>query len=1412
MAAPLAAVMSVQSSRQSRCWVGCKTAASKFGGGFANRCRNLASMIPRKVWPIYAVYLAMQVLDTTAGPLFLSFLRTLVICDSHLTPAAAANPNPNPSDNWTGSMFCDDVNTVIQKAQERKGKLDCLMSCAHALSIPAFGLLCDRRGRKYMLILAIWGLILFYVILLLLSLWVAPSAQDKLMYLGSSALSRDPVWGTRMGSQLDLGKELSSSAANSAAEFLGATTRRRASRRPPSLDEVELHERPDEEAATSGSGSSASQTAYDWWPDQLLERAVGGRAVEQKLKEALKQEASQAAFKPVLFNDRAAGQEAVRDSKATSEKEKVKEEKQENEAKEKEEAKEKQKVEEKQGTIGTSAADANKAEVSTPTAIAKHETGSAAGVAAETPAQQAQTTAQQEQTRAAAGDMKTTKQEDAVVKGTSTEEKKKLLAAWASGSGSAPPAQQAPQSAAAQAQPSGNEGAANRAPAGTEKVAKNLRDQQAQHAAAAPAQPISPAPVAGGKTTTAALAGSSASGSDAAHQQIPKNSQVLVTSVSSTDVESITTAQGAGALVGKKKGPFRRLYEWIVEHLELLLLICAYLVRGFFKTSYIAFHSMIFDTTSLGNERVLVFALLDILTQICVLVSGLVSSTLLENEFTDFPALYSTMALLYCVLLVVVSNHLKETLSVSIHDFLACLDDPEPEVDLEKESLLGGGGGNTTTSQHLAGGVTGSGRPAFSTYDASQEGQLAPLTTDRAVDTSFSATKGGGNFSRSTIMFMGMAGKEQHAFKGGCGPLRRLMLGVAGVVDYFTDMFNSYLKLFFESSAFIQLWTVQCFFFTMATCMSEITSSYSIAVWSWHQGDLEFMSACMMLVNLFLPRRKEEKGCELKRSDCLAVERRSADGKRKVKLVLLDDNLVEDDVDLGRPMKSSIHDLAGHSGPWKNGDVCGKNHAPSGAAPGSFFSAPSASTGGAQLDSSATPRANNVIQISVNRRDEASLHTVVDDGSVFDGDEDGEGSERQDLENIQHNNAAKPAVFFYPESADADADVGGSRPNFGGEEKSDYVETEDEGPDHLRAGRDENGGDKMNSTVQTVGENARSGQEETVGGAVGCGVVEQENAVCAFTAPPRLHQPSGVADTAGLRRIHTPHAGADASDGERTGTTAVKVIGDEAGRRPAAGFRRGEGEAVAGLRRVSKHDPHVDSRASDLNVVQAPSALRNEGLDDYYEQRPAAALPAPSSARSVPGGRFSHPGEHSSSLVEGLPSGRGLLRKRAVSFSSMVVTHHSEAEQEPEQWRTQERFSDAEASLHERYASLLIMGCVVNLVCELIYTAEAPYSGRFFVFMNVIRHSMAFLASIRSSFIAARLPSDKRAMCLSFFSLTSEISQAFGCYLYANLLFDPAARGFAAGLPFRFAFLMYVLADFIYIYVFYTKGSSEQHE
>ncbi|CAD7930208.1 unnamed protein product, partial [Amoebophrya sp. A25] len=50
------------------------------------RMRNLRSMVPKAVWPIYGVYLAMQVLDSTAGPVLLPFLRTLVICGNDANP------------------------------------------------------------------------------------------------------------------------------------------------------------------------------------------------------------------------------------------------------------------------------------------------------------------------------------------------------------------------------------------------------------------------------------------------------------------------------------------------------------------------------------------------------------------------------------------------------------------------------------------------------------------------------------------------------------------------------------------------------------------------------------------------------------------------------------------------------------------------------------------------------------------------------------------------------------------------------------------------------------------------------------------------------------------------------------------------------------------------------------------------------------------------------------------------------------------------------------------------------------------------------------------------------------------------------------------------------------------------------
>lgn len=57
------------------------------------------------------------------------------------------------------------------------------------------------------------------------------------------------------------------------------------------------------------------------------------------------------------------------------------------------------------------------------------------------------------------------------------------------------------------------------------------------------------------------------------------------------------------------------------------------------------------------------FGFLDVLTQVCVLVSGLVASQLLENDFTHFSSLYSTLLLLYMVLFIVIRNHMPETLT-----------------------------------------------------------------------------------------------------------------------------------------------------------------------------------------------------------------------------------------------------------------------------------------------------------------------------------------------------------------------------------------------------------------------------------------------------------------------------------------------------------------------------------------------------------------------------------------------------------------------------------------------------------------------------------------------------------------------------------------------------------------------------
>ncbi|CAD7930205.1 unnamed protein product [Amoebophrya sp. A25] len=725
-----------------------------------------------------------------------------------------------------------------------------------------------------------------------------------------------------------------------------------------------------------------------------------------------------------------------------------------------------------------------------------------------------------------------------------------------------------------------------------------------------------------------------------------------------------------------QKGVFQRFREWLFVDMELTLLVIAYLVRGFFKTSYIAFHSMIFDTTALGNERVLVFALLDILTQVCVLVSGLISSFMLESDFTEFPTLYTAMLVLYAVLLVAVANFLPETLTMSIHDFVAHLDNPG---EMEKETLLprlnwsysNNDGTEKPSTVAIAGSLSekDSGDSGIYSRNSFQEGN--PM---------------GGVDPRKTVLHH--QAQETSRIKRFCAIVAAafamcshlVVAWVYALFEYLSTMFHTYLQLLLNTNGFIQLWTVQCFFYTLATCMSEITSSYSIAVWGWHQGDLEFMSACMMCVNLVALIASPL----MLYGNMKKVETRSADGRRKVKVVV--------------------------------------------SATGSAA---------AKLDP-VSARKYSEVQKSLSRQRSGSKDSIAAKSSRIIDSVDGV---REIDDEERHGGTTRGKQLAAPVDLD--------------------------------------------SPISSMVNARRDGDDAFVGGQA---------------ASPMLFYPD--------------------EDRSSTERPSERVLLDEAKHGPVAnnsiaGDNKKGREALAGEDGANILDQRSNSRTCDLQALWSKSSTTTtpkptaKNLEDEANNsiggptrqcltrrrfRSSSINPRDPFARrrSFLGGRE----RSSSSYMRDYSDDSG----EEDSHSGYDDTYNEEDSLE----ETKMKFSEEETSIHEKFATLLIVGSLVNLFCEFVYTLEAPYSGRFFVFMNVIRHCLAFLASIRSSFIAARLPADKRAMCLSFFSLTAEISQALGCYLYANVLFDPAARGFSAGAPFRFAFLMYVLADVVYIYVFHT--------
>ncbi|CAD7967939.1 unnamed protein product [Amoebophrya sp. A120] len=94
---------------------------------------------------------------------------------SEVEPPAARNPTgaetatasaaPPNMQYQRASFYCDDHDQVVEQAQQRGGRLDCVRILAHAFSLPVFGCLGDMYGRKYITHYACLGLILYFFLL-----------------------------------------------------------------------------------------------------------------------------------------------------------------------------------------------------------------------------------------------------------------------------------------------------------------------------------------------------------------------------------------------------------------------------------------------------------------------------------------------------------------------------------------------------------------------------------------------------------------------------------------------------------------------------------------------------------------------------------------------------------------------------------------------------------------------------------------------------------------------------------------------------------------------------------------------------------------------------------------------------------------------------------------------------------------------------------------------------------------------------------------------------------------------------------------------------------------------------------------------------------------------------------------------
>merc|ERR1719326_884752 len=107
------------------------------------KLRNLY-ILPPALIPAFILYVPLSFVNVTSWKLYLPLLRSLVRCDA-------------PISQYSGSLYCGDVNMVMSVALQQEAWLVAIKLVLRMVSGPILGALCDQHGRKAILELSIGG-------------------------------------------------------------------------------------------------------------------------------------------------------------------------------------------------------------------------------------------------------------------------------------------------------------------------------------------------------------------------------------------------------------------------------------------------------------------------------------------------------------------------------------------------------------------------------------------------------------------------------------------------------------------------------------------------------------------------------------------------------------------------------------------------------------------------------------------------------------------------------------------------------------------------------------------------------------------------------------------------------------------------------------------------------------------------------------------------------------------------------------------------------------------------------------------------------------------------------------------------------------------------------------------------------